>query len=308
MIVLAVLLAAALLPGVLTRRGGRHFRPRVWARLVLASLVGTAIYVWLALLLLSAPVLLGAVAGSSLEGICSRALYGLEPAGPALAWSATALVVVTAPIVALGLYRSHRRRAPLRVPPEIGTHVDRGDFDLVILPVTTPLAYSLGGRHPQVVVSEGLRARLEAGELAAVLAHEAVHVGSRHDRWLRWATVTTATLWFAPWVRRAADALRVALERWADEEAALVVGRDTLRRALLSAADVGPLGPAIAGLNGADALCERVVMLEVAPRHSSVSFALFAAGVSVVLTAAALATAAGGMSELLVLFGRLCPI
>lgn len=308
MIVLGVLVAALVLPVVLTRRAGRHFRPRSWATLVAASLVGATSYAWLALVLLSAPVLLKVVAGTSLEGICDRALRGLEPGGLALAWCATALLVATTLAVALGLYRSRRRRSPLRVPPEIGTHVDQGDFDLVALPVATSIAYSLGGRRPQVVISDGLRSRLDDEGIAAVLAHEAVHVRSRHDRWLGVATLATATLWFAPWVRRTGDALRVALERWADEEAARAVGRDTLRGALLGAADVAPAGVAVAGLNGADALLERLDMLDVAPRHAPVTFAFAAAAVSIVLAAAGLATAAGGMSEVLALLGRVCPI
>ncbi len=308
MIALAVLVGAAVLPLAITRRGGRRFQPRVWAALGLVTIAGAAVYTWLSLLLLSASVVAKVVVGQAVAGLCGRVLRGLAPGGPVLAWSAAAVLGASIVAVLVEMYRLRRRRLVLAVPPGIGTHAARDGFALVIVPVAAPLAYSLGGRHPQVVISEGLSSRLDDRELAAVLAHEAVHLRSHHSRWLALAALATSALWFVPWVRRSAAACRVALERWADEEAALEVGREILRRALLRAADVPSAGSSVAALNGADALLERLAMLESAPHHARSAFACEAAAVSLALIAIGGAAATGGMSEMLALLGHLCPI
>lgn len=308
MILLALLAGATVLPLVVSRSSGRRFHPRLWAGFGVVTIVGAALSIWLSLLLLGAPVIVPLVAGQATADLCSRVLHRLEPGGPALAW--TAAVVLGGGIMAVlsGVQRLRRHHRAMRIPPEIGTHADRDGFVLVIVPVAAPLAYSLGGWHPQVVISEDLWVRLDDDELAAVLAHEAAHVRSHHSRWLAVATLVTSALWFVPWVGRSAASITVALERWADEEAAREVGRDTLRRALLCAADAMAAGPGVAALNGADSLLERLSMLEAAPRHARCAFAVASGGLTLALSAAGAAAASGGLSEVLAFLGHLCPI
>ena len=307
MIPLGLLVGAVLLPALGARRAGRRLPPRLWAALCVTGTVGAATYLVVALLLLSTPVAFGLVGGTSLAAVCDRILQVLEPAGPVGAWCAAGLLVVSVTAAGVGEARRRRQRASLFLPPQVGVHRDCGDYELVTLATTVPLAYSLGGRHPQVVISDGLRQRLDDDELTAVLAHEAAHLAARHDRWLAATTVAERFLWFVPWARRSAAGLRGALECWADEVAAGEVGADTLQRALLAAADCRASPVSVAGFNGADVLAERLAKLDAPPQRHPLAPAVAAGLVGLVLASGGLA-AASGLSELYVLLAHLCPL
>ena len=306
LVMLAGLAVAAL--GALSRSGGRHLRPRVWARFGLGCTVGAAAYVWAGLALLSAPVVLGALGSSSLVDACRAVLARLEPGGPALSWAATVLLASCVVLVSGHASRSRATRASSRIEPSLGTHERRVGFELVILPTSVPLAYSVGGSRPQVVVSEGLRRRLGQAQLAAVLAHEAAHVRGHHDRWLDLADLSARALWFVPWAARAADTVRVALERWADEEAAREAGREPLRSALLLAADVVSLDAHVAGLTGADALAERVARLETPPVRSRAGLIAAMSSTLVAVGIVGGVAMAAGTLQVMALISRLCPL
>ncbi len=83
-----------------------------------------------------------------------------------------------------------------------GTHVV--DHDL-------PVAYCLPGLRPRVVVSRGVLAALDEGELRAVLDHELAHVAARHD------------LVVLPFVALGATFPRLSAVRCAQEQVALLV-------------------------------------------------------------------------------------
>ncbi|MHB1849066.1 MAG: M56 family metallopeptidase [Acidimicrobiales bacterium] len=308
MIALGLLVGAVLLPALPVRRAGRRLPPRLWAALCMTGTVGAAIYLVVALLLLSMPVVLGFTSGSSLAAVCDQMLQVIEPGGPVGTWCAAGLLVVSATVAAVGEARRRQQRVSLFLPPQVGVHRDCGDYELVTLPTTVPLAYSLGGRHRQVVISDGLRQRLDDDELAAVLAHEAAHLAARHDLWLVVTTVAERLLWFVPWARRSAAGLRGALECWADEVAASQVGADALQRALLAAADCRPSPKSVAGLNGADVLAERLEMLDAPPQRHPLAPAVAAGLVGLVLASGGLAAAASGLSELYVVLTHLCPL
>ena len=106
-----------------------------------------------------------------------------------------------------------------------------------------PFAVTMPGRGGQVVLSSGMVELLEPDERAVVLAHERAHADCRHDRYLLLACVAER---FLPPLRPVASRLRLALERWADELAAEVVGdRRLVARTLRKVALEG------AGLTGA---------------------------------------------------------
>jgi beta-lactamase regulating signal transducer with metallopeptidase domain len=107
--------------------------------------------------------------------------------------------------------------------------------ELVVVPEPRVVALTVPGRPDRIVVSTGLRERLPRTEFDAVLRHEQAHLSLRHARVLLFAVALMATVGRLPPVRRSIDALRGALEVWADEAAA---GDDrsqrgTLRSALL---------------------------------------------------------------------------
>jgi len=255
------LAGAVCLPGARWRAG---LDPRARARWVAAGLAGAVALTYAGLALLAVPAVAG-VLPRPLLAAWPRLLAGPGPGGAAVAWLAAALLAVSAGVVTARAWRASRERRLLRVEPGIGTHEHRDGFDLVTLPRTALVAYSLGGRRPQVVVSQGLRDCLDDEGLTAVLAHEAAHLRVGHDLWLHLARMAEAALWFAPWARPAAGMLRLWLERWADEDAARQVGRYALRAALLTAAGIGPATPLAAALSGAGALAERITALAAEP-------------------------------------------
>lgn len=93
--------------------------------------------------------------------------------------------------------------------------------EIVILPTKDVFAYALPGKKASIVVSEGLKTRLSKDELEIVLAHERCHIEKRHDIWLNCGRIC---LFFNPLLVRQFKRLRHALERIADESAAVVCG------------------------------------------------------------------------------------
>lgn len=286
---------------------------RVWvglpppgaARLMMAGLLIAVMFTYLSLALMAGPLLLGALPPSALAAACRRQLARLDPGVPGVTWLAVALLAASVCAVAGRARRCRHERRGLRVEHEVGSHEYGPEFELVTLPSEMPVAYSLGGRWPQVVVSQGLRDRLDGSGFAAVVAHEAAHLRARHDRWLVLATLLETALWFVPWARRATGTLRLSLERWADEDAARTVGRVAVRAGLLAAVDAAPLPSSAAALSRAGALAERLAMLVEEPpgRGGAVSRAGF--GRFTVMAVAAVVTV-GGLVASLSMLAHLC--
>ncbi len=268
MIVLLPVGAAFLLlalPGW-SRPLGRRTDPRHWAKGVAISLAAGVVALEGTLALVAAPAVLRALGAPALAAICQRAVETLVPAHPAIAWSAGSGAVFLAVASASGIRRARRIERAMRVEPWLGDHRDRGDHQLVVLPTPELLALSLADRPAQVLVSEGLVEVLSPDQLEAVLAHEEAHLRHGHWRYLLVAAAVQRAFGFLPFVRRSAAALRLAIERWADEEAAAVApgGRATVREALatLTAAAVAP---GVAAFGAADTVLERVRALGCPP-------------------------------------------
>lgn len=84
-----------------------------------------------------------------------------------------------------------------------------------------PFAFAVPGRDGGVVISGALLALLSRRELGVVFQHEAAHLRRRHHLYLAISSVATRIFPPLAYTHRA---LRFALERWADEEAAEAVG------------------------------------------------------------------------------------
>lgn len=141
-----------------------------------------------------------------------------------------------------------------------------GPSDVVFVQDETPHAYAVGGRRPRIVVSSGLLRSLGPGERRAVLAHEAAHLRRRHHVHLRVLRLAAAV---HPLLRPAVPAGLLAVERWADEDAARSIGDRTLvARSLLQAALVGtgaPRPPGVLAHSASGDVSRRVAALLVAP-------------------------------------------
>jgi hypothetical protein len=90
------------------------------------------------------------------------------------------------------------------------------------LPATdVPIALAIPGRRGGVLVSRGLLTALTPPELRVVFEHEGSHLRHRHHRYLAAGALAAGVL---PPLRRLDGRLRLAVERWADEDAAEAVG------------------------------------------------------------------------------------
>jgi Zn-dependent protease with chaperone function len=96
-----------------------------------------------------------------------------------------------------------------------------------------PDAYTLPGLGGRVVVSTAMLRALPADERRVLLAHEAAHLARRHHLWVQAAELAAAA---DPLLRPAARAVRAAVERDADEVAAVEVGDRVLAARALARA------------------------------------------------------------------------
>ncbi|TNY37277.1 M48 family metalloprotease [Thermomonospora catenispora] len=106
-----------------------------------------------------------------------------------------------------------------------------------------PIAIAIPGRNGGVLVSRGLLRRLTSRELEVVFQHEHSHLRHHHHRYQAVAALSATLL---PPLRPLERRLRLAIERWADEEAAERVGdralvaRTIAKVALTRSAYAGP--------------------------------------------------------------------
>ncbi|ABD11600.1 peptidase M48 [Frankia sp. CcI156] len=104
---------------------------------------------------------------------------------------------------------------------------------LVIVEDDHPDAYTLPGLTGRIVVSTAMLRALPADERRVLLAHERSHLHHRHHAYTQLADLAAAA---NPLLRTPAAAVRLAVERWADEDAAAVTeDRAVVARALARA-------------------------------------------------------------------------
>lgn len=201
-----------------------HVRHRVrpsWTTVGLTVLAGVA-----AAGALSALVMVSVVFVGQLPGVADRLAWCFvvvtDHSVPASAGAAALVGVAAMVSAAAGTVRRLR-------------HTERYDGDgLVVLPTDVPTAFAVPGRPGQIVVSRGMLRSLAQDERRVLLAHERSHLRRRHHRYLWVAEVAASSL---PLLRPLRDSIRLATERWADEEAAAEVGdRGLVARAISRAA------------------------------------------------------------------------
>lgn len=243
--------------------------PADWVRQRLAlQLTGLAL-VEAGLLLWATPALLDLMGATDLALICRRMFGGLLPSGWLSGAGAGALALAVVCLAARGVWRVMAAQRRLRVERWLGSHNRLEDFDLVVVPTSELVGYTVAGRPPQVVLSRGLLDAVDANGMDAVIAHEAIHVRRRHHRFLLAVGAIEGAFGWYPLAARGTRMVRLALERWADEESAELIGdgRQGIRRALL-AVTVALVDPAVAGFGSADTIAERARALSMPAPHS----------------------------------------
>jgi hypothetical protein len=297
---LALVVIGALLlvvPG-LAGRWLRRLPPRDWAGLATASLLGGLVALETGLVTLATPTVLRSVGWSGLARACDRMFRSLAIGGPALGWSAAGAAIVVTVGAGWGVIRARRLHRAAHVDAWLGDHRRREDHELVLLPAQEPVAYSLPGHRPQIVISEGLSHVLTDDQLRAVLRHEHAHLRLHHSRHLLLAAAIDRAVGAVPGIRRSTTSLRVGLERWADEEAAGTGDEDrrSLQDALVAIARA-TAAPGLAAFEGVHATVDRVEALAAPPRSISMAHrALAWGGLAIVWVA--------GMSALGLWIGR----
>jgi len=253
------------LPG-LARRHLSRLHPGLWSRLTAWALgVGSGL-IALGLLATSVPTLLERVGAHHLAALCRRLLHDLLAGGHVGGLIAGGLLAVLSYRWVAGWRRLSRARRTAVVEPWVGDHRVESDYELVVIAASEPIALAAGGPARQVILSSGLIEGLSEYELTMVVRHELAHLRRRHHRHLMIAATAEATFGWLPLVSSSAQAMRLGVERWADEEAAGTDprARRTLGSALVTAAGCRPQ-PGVAGLGDVEMAVERLKALETSP-------------------------------------------
>jgi Zn-dependent protease with chaperone function len=199
-----------------------------------------ALLLWQVIALAGGFTMIGALVAAGLALVPVAAVAGGAVLGAAATLAVYLLGHLAVTVVQIARSR-HRHRALL----DLLTSPDPARDRTVILEDSAPLAYCLPhGWRSLTVLSRGLLDRLDAAELAAVIAHERAHLDQRHDIVLvAFRAWHNALPWF-PIAARAAAEVAILVELLADDRARRVATDAVLARAIATVATVAPDGVA----------------------------------------------------------------
>jgi Zn-dependent protease with chaperone function len=245
---------------------GRRLPPAEWTKICAGLLAAGALVIQASLVVQAAPTMLRSVGLDSVAELCEHALGTVVPGGAPVGIAAAVAATLTALLAGRSVLAARRIQRMATVEREIGWHAAWCGHHLVVLPSRTPVAFSIGGRPAQVVMSQGLISALSDDQLAAVLRHEVAHIRHHHQRYLLLAGAVQRSLGLLPLVGQGVAALRCAVERWADEEAAgpRSTGRASVHAALLRVAELASM-PDIAAFTTPETVVERLEALQADP-------------------------------------------
>ncbi|HST64977.1 MAG TPA: M56 family metallopeptidase [Mycobacteriales bacterium] len=245
--------------------------------------------------------------GRSLPGAGRAALTGAPALDPVRGdhWIALTLAAVLAAellgVLALSWVRTARARRRHRELLELVVEPAAAAPDARLLEHPAPVAFCLPGARPLLVLSSGMVAELDDGQLAAVVAHERAHLVEHHHLYLLPFVAWEAALPLLPAAGRAHTAVRELVEMRADDRAlASLAGpnpRRTLAQAIVVAAGGGggvPDGALAAGGSAVGARVRRLLDPPAPLPAAARGAALLAAGLLLLVpTALLLAPALG---------------
>ena len=287
------------------------WHPAIQARLLAVGIVSGFVLVEAGLWLWATPVMFEMVGRSDLAAECLEMLGGEVPWGRAGGMAALVAAAALTLRAGSGLIRAWRTQRRYRVERGLRSTHRGTTHDLVVLPTSQPFAYAVAGRPAQVVLTQGLIDQLPASCVNAITAHETVHLRNHHHRFLLIASAVCAALGWMPSVLRGVVQLRLALERWADEEAAHLVhqGRDGIRLALLAMANALTSPPGVAAFGGPATIAARLRALDSDPPPSAgsgLAAGYAAAGLLISGTVGVAGWAGHGLVMALADFSRCC--
>ena len=233
-------LAATAVPAALARARWCTRRPAVALALWCATWAGGLAAAGAAGVGALAHALAGAgTAGTGTAGTgalcCSPWCWVLCWAGLAATGAALALVLARSEPLAAG----HRRTADLLASLAGATayrHESAGGISVVFVDSDRPLALSLPGPDPRVLVTSRLEDELTGAQLRAVIAHERAHLAGRHGWITLLAQLNAACTPGLPAARQFRRASRLLVELIADDAATHACGGTHLAEALTTLA------------------------------------------------------------------------
>lgn len=213
--------------GMFAPGAARRLPPRVATWLLSAGAVVVAAATSMSLALLAFTLLAQYSEVAEQGGWSQAALRQHDPvAVPVAALAFAGLVVSLAGALRVGL----RRLTALRDAHRLASGLPASAGELVVLRSGDREAFALPGRPGRIVVTSGVLRSLDAAQRKALLAHERAHLVHRHHVH---QTVVAVAAALNPLLFRLPAATRLACERWADENAAVGTGRNTVADALL---------------------------------------------------------------------------
>ena len=144
----------------------------------------------------------------------------LAPGGFAASVVSAALLITLASRVAGAIARARLAACHVGAEDGLGQHFSHDDHEVVVVPTDRIVAYAVERPRRQVVISEGLCSRVDHTVIGFVIDHERAHIRRGHRRFLLVAAATEAVFDRVPWIVRSTLALRLTVERVADEDAA----------------------------------------------------------------------------------------
>lgn len=279
----------------------RRMRPAQAVLLVTAAALAVSLATGAALTAIAVAVFAG-LSSVAADGHWSAAILKTEVPMPGWLGAAAALAVVVlllraavrTSVIVAALVRADRLCRGIRGKSGPIVIVDDGSAD----------AYTVAGLRGCVVISRRLFGALSTDERRVLTAHELSHLNKRHHLFVHLADVAAAA---NPLLKPVSAAVRLGVERWADEDAAIGIGdrrvagralaRVALLRSSLAASAVHRMPPA-AAYGGVPILavatlqvaCRVEALLRPAPRGRT--------GRLVVAVALALAVLMVGMASL----------
>lgn len=149
---------------------------------------------------------------------------------PVPAWLGVLAAIAALVLGGSALVRCLRIIVALTRADLVSRRLRSGGGPVVLLADDATDAYTIAGLHGCVVIGTSLLNQLCVTDRRALVAHELSHLNRRHHLYVHAADLAAAA---NPLLRNIPDTVRLAVERWADEDAVTALGGD--RRAVARA-------------------------------------------------------------------------
>ncbi len=195
---------------LVTYRLRRRLRPHENAMLDAFAVTEGVVFVQVALVVCALPVMSGSLGGL----VTDRHFFPGDEL--VVGWGSAAVAAVMMVVLLLASLRFRRVESSLMVEPWIGDQSVIQGHRMVVLDTPERLAYAIERDGGQIVITSGLVEALTEAELDAVIEHELAHLDLRHRRLLMVVGLLEPFALVLPPLRRVRDAMRHAIEHWAD--------------------------------------------------------------------------------------------